>query len=256
MKRVSHLLLLLFSASCNQSLYQPSRVNTPCFSQKEEAQLSGVVQLQGASPAVAVHADGAFAPVEHFGVIGSYRSINKKDYSQYLNNLSSAQFDITNLDGRSFEAGAGYFAHGTGWRFELFGGGGNGVLNSKHGGYNINDYSARFNKFFGQIGGGISSRNLTLILGCKLSYEKYYRFTSINAGMATYLLPEHVDLTKPGFSFYEPYLELRDGFGWVKGFLQVGGAFRLNAPELYQYFPWQASAGLMFDYVTKAGRKK
>ena len=134
------LVFLVLLSSCSERLYYPDRANVPAF--REAHELKAVLSVKpqdfmdgGGSPACPA-ADVAYAPINHLGIIASYRTIVNRDAYLYPVSGKPENYSVYNtsvaINGHRFEGGAGYFT-GLGRKgiFEIYGGYGNGVVKAR-----------------------------------------------------------------------------------------------------------------------------
>ncbi len=207
--------------------------------------------------------DAAFAPVNHFGLIASYRMINYRriieDISPYLSNTYGGVFS-----GSRWELGAGYFdkfgSKGRG-RLEAYGGFGQGTLSRR--GYSTpqRDYDTHFNRYFIQTAVGMSNDIFCFGGGLRFAAQHFYDFQSPNTPVLRYeILDGNIDLQSVIFSFMEPYVHAEVGWKFIRFTGQVGTSVQLSGDKIAGNTPFYVSLGACFhfdpDYFKPGGRSR
>ena len=105
------LFLLIGLSSCQQKMYFPDRANTPGLTKALEGKATFSIKPQtnhnsNENSSVGTSIDLAFSPVQHFGIIGSYRWINDRVISENDDVFSSIG---GRFNGKRWELGAGYY---------------------------------------------------------------------------------------------------------------------------------------------------
>lgn len=185
----SFALLLVVLSSC-APVYTPNLVNSPLFSQQNDAQLQGSVGLSG------YDVQAAYSPINKLGVMA---------------NTTFFDSDNGNYSSRFYEGGVGYYqSFEEAGRFECYAGYGNAqtILNKTVDGENIN---AHYNRYFIQPGIGVKQDIFEASFCTRIAYVDVYDLKSNNPNL------------RPTSSiFVEPVLTGRFGYKYVKFFTQFG----------------------------------
>jgi hypothetical protein len=259
--------LILILTSCQRGLYIPDKVNSPGFKEAGEVKLDLSVKPQMRSTSgspFSFSSDIAYAPVNHLGVLASYRNVNNKVSEE--SDIFSGITRSSTFNGHRFDMGVGYFSKIAGkGKFELYGGYGNGVVKTDiiYGPGNStikpdDSYSARYNRFFVQSAIGLDNTIFSLMCGSRFTSQKYYDFRSSNPDLQRSLIPDQsLDATKQAFGFIEPYIELQVGFKYVKFNYQCGSAFQVSGPSLKHNagLPYM-SFGILLHYAPRFRNSK
>lgn len=254
-------LSLLLLSSCSERLYFPDRANSPGLT--EEHQFKGTLSFKpqineqdnGATRGAAASfaADVAFAPVEHLGLIASYRNINNR-----FTGNGSSDLDASYYGGRFFgnrvEFGAGYWdkfsRHG---RFELYAGYGNGSLQRRS--YDpflaIKNFDTRYHRFFLQPAVGIGNHIISVMGGMRFAFQKYYNFESpyeptlryhvLNGSMG------ELNVEREIVGFIEPYVNMEVGYKFIRFNYQLGFSGQYIGARVAGEFPVYMSLGMTID---------
>jgi hypothetical protein len=217
--------------SCTTTLYTSNAVNAPLLTKK------GEVKLNATQSDMQV----AVAAGNHFGVManGYFQSHNGGDNYQHRGGL--------------FEAGAGYYTsvkeHLV---FEAYGGAGIGrvykqetVKSTDNNSEYLASFTANGAKMFVQPGIGLTTGIFDLALTQRLSFVKYYRFSSQNYTTADLGNDYLENITKPTYLFVEPALTARLGYKFIK--LQAQYGVTLNMGPNIRHPGNFATLGLVVD---------
>jgi hypothetical protein len=185
----SFALLLVVLSSC-APVYTPNLVNSPLFSQQNDARLQGSVGLSG------YDVQAAYSPFNNIGIMAntSFSDNNSKNYYS-----------------RFYEGAAGYYlTFDDAGRFECYTGYGNAqtILNKTVDGENIN---AHYNRYFIQPGIGVKLDVFEGSFSTRIAYVDVYKINSNN--------PE---LRPAAALFVEPTLTGKIGYKYTKLFMQLG----------------------------------
>lgn len=182
------LFIFLFLVGC-APIYNPNAVNSPQFTQKNDAHLQGSVGISG------YDIQAAYSPLNKLGIMA---------------NISTFE-NSNNYWSRFYEGGAGYYqTFDENGRLECYGGFGNGqtTLNNNIIGGTIN---ASYNRFFIQPGIGVKQDFIETSFCTRIAYVDVYQLRSNDP-----------NLIPTGAFFVEPVLTGKFGYKYVKAFMQVG----------------------------------
>jgi hypothetical protein len=262
------LVLGLGFSSCQQRLYFPDRVNSPLLTKGLEGKLTVAVkpqindsdsgQAEGSPFSTGI--DAAFSPINHLGLIASFRSINKRrideDYGSYVVDQYGGVFD-----GHRWELGAGYFSSFGKGRAEVYGGLGFGKLSRRGTSSPERDYDTRYNRQFLQ--GGIGTGNDIFLIGggFRFAMMQFREFTSPNTPDLRYrVLGAYRDVQDVNFIFMEPYVTAEVGWKVIKFNMQVGTSVQMSGDKIAGNTPFFMSLGAVFhfdpDYTKTGGLMK
>ncbi len=251
------LVFLVLLSSCSERLYYPDRANVPAF--REAHELKAVLSVKpqdfmdgGGSPACPA-ADVAYAPINHLGIIASYRTIVNRDAYLYPVSGKPENYSVYNtsvaINGHRFEGGAGYFT-GLGRKgiFEIYGGYGNGVVKGQ------DKFTANYNRFFLQPEAGFRSSRISLMGGIRVAMQQYYKLQSpdstLRYNIDTYQngFNAPVDFLSQHFIFVEPFINFEVGYKYVSFNMQFGFTTQTGyyAP-ITSDLPVYASFGAVFQ---------
>lgn len=263
MKRIVNALFavvcLLSLNACRQVLYFPDRANTPALSKALEAKATISIKPQsndrdtslGKKGGVGTSIDLAFSPLKHIGIIGSYRWINNRiihDQTDVL--LTGSQIVGGLFNGKRWELGGGYYnVIKNKGIIELYGGYGNGSLNCRNAVYSDYNYDTRYYRFFIQPAMGMKVGDIfSFTGGFKLAFLRFYDFNSTNPDLRYDIGNSQQDITKPTFTFLEPFLNFECGYKYFKGNVQVGASKQLSQSNIVGDFPVYISFGMTFMF--------
>ncbi|MCX6257803.1 MAG: hypothetical protein NTW49_07920 [Bacteroidia bacterium] len=219
-------------------LYIPNVVNTPLLSNKGEfeAAMNGGISFQaGIIPTIISDPQFAYAVTDNVGVMlnGSFSGMKSSDPA------------IKDFTHRFLEAGVGYYdPFAKNGRVEIFGGYGAGEIH----GYFENEFfkgngSSRVNRFFIQPDIGFSSDLIDLSMA--------WRVSLVNIELTDSLSRKY---SRGAFEpFFEPAVNLKLGYKFLKIILQTGFSFPLNKMTYHEngninsYFSYMMSFGLQLD---------
>ncbi len=249
------LFIAVLLSSCSERLYYPDRANVPAFREAHEikAVVSVKPQDNAVGPAVSPAADLAYAPINHLGIIASYRTIVNRDGYLYpvFDKPDNYSYNNTpvNIYGHRIEGGAGYFTgFGRMGIFEAYGGYGNGVVDG------TSKFTSRYNRFFVQPEAGVRSRIFSAMGGIRVTMEKFYGFESGDPALLSEINSErygpYVDLTAQRFFFVEPFVNFEVGYKYVAFNAQLGFSAQVDHnPAITGDFPVYASFGAVFHFA-------
>ena len=235
-------LVLLIVSSCQRGIYIPDKVNSPGFQQGGEAKFDISVKPQkpdSSGSGLSYSSDISYAPINHLGIIASYRSVNNKAVIEPKFYYGFGRF--SKLNGQCIDIGAGYFnTLGTNGKYEAYGGYGNGTLiNNGFVDTGINgrtylNYKARYSRYFIQLAMGFKNEEIVSFMGgFRITLQQYYSFVSDNPEVKYSLVPDQsMDMMKQSFVFFEPYIEVQAGWKYVKFNYQFGCASQVAGPDL------------------------
>jgi len=245
---------LLFT-SCQRGIYIPDKVHSPGFREAGEAKLDFSLKPQridsNGSP-VSISTDLAYAPINHLGIILSYRGVNNKTITE--TDFWGTDNRYTRLNGSRVDIGAGYFsALGGKGKCEVYAGYGIGNIRSRSivGSGTDASFDARYNRIFLQPAFGFQARVFSLMGGFRFTYQKYNSITSPNPNIRYSLIPQQsLDLTQQVFAFAEPFVEMQMGGKWVKFNYQMGWACQVAGPSLrYELGLPYMTVGVLFHFA-------
>ena len=252
-------ILLISFCSCQQRLYFPERANTPMLSEAREAKvtLSAKPQsnysdsLHGNGGSASFAMDAAFAPVNHLGIIASYRSQNRRRIDEETGVLISSYGGV--FTGNRWEAGAGYFtSFGRMGRMEAYAGYGNGQLTRESYYTHERDFSTRYHRFFLQGAAGAGNHIFTAGGGLRISVHKYYDFTSMNPTLRYQVLDlngHRMDVQQETFAFVEPFINAEVGWKFIRFNMQFGSAIQASGERIAGNTPLYLSIGGTFHFA-------
>lgn len=264
MKRSVYLLscitIGLALASCQQRLYFPDRANTPGLIEPLEgkATLSFKPQANTAdsldyikSP-VSIAGDLAFSPVNHFGLIASYRStmnrIIDEDNDFWVN---GDQLGGT-FNGHRFEIGAGFYdVIGSKGKVEVYAGYGNGLLRREGKLTPGQDYQTRYHRFFVQPAMGFGNDKISFTGGFRIAFQKFYDFESPDPTLKYNIGREPQDVTGVLYPFWEPFVNFEAGPQYLKFNIQAGLTTQLAGSNIAGNAPFFISFGLVGHFAPR-----
>jgi len=212
-------LIWLVAGSCAPA-YVPNVVNSPMFSNKGEFQASGHGGIAGFDPQL------SYAITDHLGVMLNGSFANRT--SDSTDNFHKHRF---------FEAGAGYYQNiGTIGRFEAYGGGGFGKLNTyKDAGFWLANAQVDVMRFFVQPAIGMSTDVFDGSFATRLVALNMKQDSQSNTGV-----------------LIEPVITAKVGYRFVKAVFQFGISLPLNDEQIdFTYQPFIFSIGLQATFGEK-----
>jgi hypothetical protein len=254
------LLLILLFCSCQQRLYFPDRANTPGLTHALEGKATFSIKPQGndADSGQADNAnfgagiDLAFSPVNHFGIIGSYRWINNRTIDE--NATANIFLDDKTIggvfNGKRWELGAGYYdVFGKMGKVEVYGGYGNGSLERRGTELPQYNYNTRYHRFFIQPAMGFGrSKMFSFTGGLRFAFMKFYDFQSVDPTLKYSIGKSSQDVTSTIFPFIEPFVNFEGGYKFIKASVQFGASKQLINTNIAGNFPVYCSIGLIFHF--------
>jgi hypothetical protein len=204
--------------------------------------------------------DAAFSPVNHLGLIASYRSINKRRIDEDFGSYFVDQYGGT-FNGHRWDVGAGYFSSFGKGRAELYGGVGFGTLSRRGSTTKERDYDTKYNRQFLQ--GGIGTGNDVFLIGggFRFALMQFRDFSSPTTPDLRYRILGPVrDVQDVNFAFMEPYVNMEVGWKVIKFNMQVGTSVQMTGDKIAGNAPFFMSLGAVFhfdpDYAKPGGMGK
>lgn len=265
------IVLFIFSLlfySCQQRMYFPERANTPGLTEALEGkatfsfkpQFNDMDSFNNPSGILSPAVDLAFAPVNHFGIIASYRStynrnIDETDY--FFNSFNTLG---GNFNGHRLEVGAGYFnTFGRRGKVEVYGGYGNGKLNRRGTQTPQYDYDTRYYRIFLQPAIGFGSDRISFTTGMRFAYQQFYNFKAINDPELQYYITtgSAANVERMVFPFFEPFVNFEVGSPYVKFNLQMGLGTQMSTDHRVSgTAPGYISMGVVGHFAPRFARNK
>ncbi|KAA5536754.1 hypothetical protein F0919_03535 [Taibaiella lutea] len=250
------LLLIIGISSCQQKMYFPDRANSPGLTKALEAKATFSMKPQAndnseENSSVGSSIDLAFSPVNHFGIIASYRWINDRVIHE---NDGGGFWGIEQIGGRfngkRWEIGVGYYdTIGSKGFVEAYGGYGNGSLNRVGITNPQYNYDTKYNRFFIQPALGFKLGNyFTLSGGFRTAFLTFYDFKAPDPQLKYEIGNSGKDVTAPIYVFFEPFFNFEGGYKFFKGNIQVGAANQINNAKIAGNFPVYISIGMTFTF--------
>jgi hypothetical protein len=250
---------LLFLASCQQRLYFPDRANSPGLTQAMEGKVTLSVKPQDKDDVTdpdalnfGLGADIAFSPINHLGIIGSYRHILNKtiEENQQYGILENQKTMGGVFNGKRFELGVGYYdTFGRYGKFEVYTGYGNGDLQRRGDAAPRYDYNTRYHRIFLQPALGFGRSGIfSMTAGLRITYLSFYDFRSDDPMLHEYVGREAQDVTRGFFPFVEPFVNMEGGYKYLKGNIQFGMSKQLAYSNIAGNMPVYISLGLVFHF--------
>ncbi|MCE3225698.1 MAG: hypothetical protein K0S32_249 [Bacteroidetes bacterium] len=224
------LILAFINESCTTTMYTSNTLNTPLLTKKKEVQVS--LTQSDVQAAVAVG--------DHIGIManGFFKSYNGDNNYEHRGGL--------------LEAGVGYYdpfkEHVV---FEAYAGAGIGRVYKQEmfTAANNSEYLASFtgnaSRIFIQPNIGFTSGIFDIAFANRLSFVKYYRFSSTNYGNDDLKKDYLEDVTDPVYVFAEPAITARLGFKFIK--LQAQYGLTLNMGRSIRHSPDFSSLGVVIN---------
>lgn len=257
---VSLICLVMFS-SCAPKIYLPDRVNVPMLREQGEVKLTSSIKISTNNASskfvVSPSFDFAVSPVDHFGIIGSFRSTSK--YSDEEDWYSYNYQDSIHYTGNRGELGAGYYLpFGGKGLFELYGGGSFGFLERNNLKYSDGEFRTGYYQIFLQPSVGFYQRDIMdLCGGIRFSYHKYNKFSATSPQDRYYFTDPQSDIETGTFIFLGPFVNVNVGYEYVKFNLQAGGNINVGTPRLLQgNMPFYVSIGATFAYAPRFSQEE
>jgi hypothetical protein len=247
--------MMMLLASCQQRMYFPERANTPGLTEALEGKATISFKPQGneidsgysggiLSPAV----DLAFAPVNNFGIIASYRSTINRNIEEGQNILGVSETMGGNFNGHRFEFGAGYFStFGRRSKFEVYGGYGNGFLKRRGSDRPEYDYDTRYYRFFIQPAVGFGTDRVSFTAGARFAIQKFYGFKGHNdPELINSITGSYGNVERITFPFFEPFVNFEVGAPYLKFNVQMGCGTQMgDSHRISGTAPFYISFGLV-----------
>lgn len=249
------LVLLLLAASCQPRLYFPDRANAPALSKPLEGKLTLSLKPQTNERDNDIEgrdfsfgADAAFAPIDHLGIMASYRRLNHKYLSESKDFFTwSYGGDYT---GSRYEGAIGYFDRlGGKGRWDIYLGYGNGHLERTGWRYPERDYALHYHRFFLQPSIGMGNDVFLVNGGFRLAWHSYYDFTSPDPDLRYNLLEDNSDIQSEISGFIEPFINMEVGYKFARFNFQTGWSTQLMGSKVGTTLPFYVSMGLTFHLL-------
>lgn len=266
-------LLLLLSVllfSCTQRIYFPDKATVTGFKNKGDAMINASLKMQQKAKSKNLLPDGsasspsfdiAYAPLNHFGVTASYRSLNNRTIKENdTNALISPQFGGL-FNGNRYEMGIVYFTKLSNVLYlEAQSGYSFGDLRREGALYPINDFKTKFRNIYLQSALGIYFDIARINFGFKYFSQNYPFFSSQNANLkytiANLDRSYGADISSKAFSFISYFTQFELGHKFVFFNLQSGVVSPLGKNTLIPTSDIYLSLGLTFRYDKKLLKKK
>jgi len=250
-------LIVILSAitSCQQRMYFPDRANTPGLREGLEGKLTLAVKPHAAydidssqrGNALSFGADLAFSPINHLGIIASYRSINhrviREDYDK--------GYDVYGGDfsGHRWEGGLGYFTtFGRLGKAEVYAGYGRGIIRRYSNNSPEKDYTSRYNRYFIQPAAGFGNQKVSVTGGFRLAYQRFYDFESRDPDLRYNMMRnDRNDIEREAIGFIEPFINAELGWKYIKYNMQVGCSGQILGGNISGVLPIYLSFGIVFN---------
>ena len=273
------LLIIASLASCTapKALYvhTPDKVNLPGFKEaheyKADISMQPIATSRGGIP-FTYSFDLAFSPVNHLGIIASYRGNNNLD----LTHSYGDAFSKGTIGDEKFHLGSSVTDIGIGWFdkegergiFECYAGYGLGSIANNPDGYNDpGNYYGRYHRLFMQLHYGVSIPNAIVFLGFKTIYKK---FDAFGIGSGARIDSSVISELKSNYLFLmQPFVEIQGGNRFVRLSLQLGcqiylhqynsckipaNEYDLNQGYIYNSPLLYFSLGLTFHHAPRFGK--
>lgn len=265
---VSLALPALVFAGCNPGIYFPDRANAPMLSKAHEGhfvvsvkpQTNSSDSLHGQGEPVSYALDAAFAPINHLGVIASFRALNNRitydDPTFYQSDYGGT------FNGHRWELGVGYFdAFGRLGRAEAYAGLGRGFLDRESSASPERNFTTNYNRYFIQAGAGIANSNFSIGGGARVAFHRFDHFQSPNNPQLRYLiLKDGKDIMAATPTFFEPYIKEEVGWRFIRFNAQQGYSSSIGKDDISGYGLFYLSIGLSFvfdpDFFQPGGLKR
>ncbi|HXS35950.1 MAG TPA: hypothetical protein VN721_04580 [Flavipsychrobacter sp.] len=246
-------------SSCMQRMYFPDRANVMGFKEAHEAKITASIKPQSDSvPQVSPAVDIAFAPVNHIGIFGSYRSTLNRTISEDVDYLYTKQIGGT-FNGHRFEGGAGYFTpFGRIGDMEILAGIGEGTMQRVGVALPDYNYNSKYFRFFIQPAAGFSNDVFSLMGGFRIAFNHYYDFQSANPDLRYDIgISNHpADVTGQLLGFFEPFINMEVGYKYIKFDFQTGATAQFTGVGVSGNLPAYISLGATFNYAPRFFNKE
>lgn len=208
--------------------------------------------------------DAAFAPLNHLGLVASYRTVNNRkiDEDDPIFLYPSQYGGLFN--GNRWELGAGYFTtFDRRGRFEAYAGFGRGTLGRRGFSTPEKDFDTKYDRYFLQGAAGAGSDIYAFSGGLRFAAMRFNNFTSPTTPTLRYeILENHQDVEAETFAFVEPFINAEIGWKIIRFTMQMGTSLQINGEKIVGNTPFYVSLGAAFhfdpDYFKPGGltRKK
>lgn len=262
--------LIISLSSCYQRMYFPDRVNSPGLNEALDAKLTLAVKPQSAGSDSGVNSsnlspsvDIAFAPVNHLGIIASYRSVNNRfirgegidvygyPYADYTDQTILGGL----FNGNRFDIGVGFFTEmGNRGVFEVYAGYGRGSIERKGYYYKQLNFTSNYNRYFIQPAIGFDFDNVSLTGGARIAINRYTSFNSPDSSLRYKITDDGdtwSDVLNQNFCLLEPFINFEVGYKFVKFNLQMGASTPLLSNTVSGKFPVYATLGVAFRFAPR-----
>lgn len=257
---LSFIILSLTLGSCQQRLYFPDRANTPGLIEPMEGkaalsfkpQANGTDSLDYMGSPVSIAGDLAFSPVNHLGLIASYRStinrIVEEDNAFWVNGDQLGSI----YNGHRLEIGAGYYdVIGHRGKVEVYAGYGNGRLQREGKLTPELDFRIRYHRFFVQPAIGFGNDKISFTGGFRIAIHKFYDFRSYDPTLKYHIGREPQDVTSVLYPFWEPFVNFEVGHPYLKFNVQTGLSKQLAGSHITGNAPFFISFGLVGHFAPR-----
>lgn len=259
--RLSYLLIIVMIglSGCQQKLYFPDRANSPMLSRAYEGKVTTAWKVQGNSSDsskekggdAAFDLDAAFAPINHLGLIVSYRGLNRRRIEEDFGSLVDNYGGI--FTGHRWEGGAGYFTKLSELeRMEAYAGFGEGELVRRSSATPERDFNTRYRRYFVQAAFGATNKFFAASGGIRFAFQRYYNFTSPTSPDLRYHI---LDLDGPSrdveaetFGFVEPFVNGEIGWKVLRFNLQLTFCRQFTGPSIAGNAPVALTMGATFHF--------
>ncbi len=248
--------VIVVLSSCAPRIYLPDRVNAPMLQEAGEVKLTSSVKIQNnkasSITALSPSFDFAVSPAQNFGIIGSFRHTNK--YADDDDDFDFNYQDSIRYTGNRAEFGAGvYVPMGRRGLFELYGGGGIGLLERNNLKRYAGNYQTRYYQIFVQPSLGFHVNDIFEFCGgMKFNIHKFHDFKSDTSAFRYEFTEPRVDIESPTFLIVGPFINLSVGHKYVKFNMQCGSNFNVGRPSLLaNSFPFYVSMGITVGFAPR-----
>jgi predicted small lipoprotein YifL len=275
MKKHLPAILLLFAGfsftACTQRMYFPDSAHAPGLQSRGELMANIAVKVQGntvmndsaahQSSDLSPSADIAFAPVNHLGLMASYRSLINRNVSEgdlawpFGSGIRGGTFN-----GQRFDVGAGYFAQmGEHSFFEIYGGYGNGRVKREGVYYTEQNFSAHYHRFFIQPAVSMEpNKIIRFSAGLRILVQKFYDFQSPDSTLVYTIANDDgshtTSITNQVVGFVSPFGNLDIGtplLPFLKFNTQVGFSVQTFGSQIAPITQLYLSFGITFRYAQR-----
>lgn len=257
MKKIFYpLLIVLLSGitACQQRMYFPDRANTPGLREGLEGKLTLAFKPHAANSIDSVQqgnmlsfgADLAFSPVNHLGIIASYRSINHRVIREDQDDRYVFGGDFT---GHRWEGGLGYFnTFGRLGKVEVYAGYGRGIIRRYSNNSPERDYTSRYNRYFIQPAVGFGNHKVSVTGGFRVAYQRFYDFESRDADLRYNIMRNSEgDIEREAIAFIEPFINAELGWKYIKYNMQAGCSGQVLGGNISGALPVYLSFEIVFN---------